>query len=170
MILTPAEYHQIAPANSFTRPPNLGVLVPNPAGTAAQIASAEDTHRLTKKIYLETLLLKRTIIQKIIEAVYTKYLSTLCNPITRTIMPLVLIILDFLYNNYGCINTQQLDNKTTTVKSTTYGPSQQINIIFNSIDDLFEYARAAKAELTQSHTIKLALVILHRQHPLGGRS
>ena len=48
VILTPVEYHRIAPADLFIRPPNLGVLVPNPAGTAAQIASAEDTHSLTQ--------------------------------------------------------------------------------------------------------------------------
>ena len=52
MILTSAEYHRITLADTFTRPPNPGVLVPNPSGTAAQIAIAEDTHCLTKKIYL----------------------------------------------------------------------------------------------------------------------
>ena len=62
MILTPAESYRIAPADLFTRPPNPGVLVPNPSGTAAQIASAEDTHRTAKNIYLETLLPEGTII------------------------------------------------------------------------------------------------------------
>ena len=52
MILTPAGYHRIPPENQFARPPNPGVLVHNPSGTAAQIASAEDTHPLTKKLYL----------------------------------------------------------------------------------------------------------------------
>ena len=42
-------------------------------------------------------------------------------------------------------------------------PYQPIYIIFNAIDDLVEYARAAEAELTQSQTINLALVILDRQ-------
>ena len=51
MILTPAEYHCIAPTDPFTWPPNLGVFVPNPAGTAAQTESAENTHRL-KYIYI----------------------------------------------------------------------------------------------------------------------
>ena len=45
----------------------------------------------------------------------------------------------------------------------TCDPAQPIDIIFNSINDLVEYARAAEAELTQSKTINLALVILHRQ-------
>ena len=72
MILTPEEYQCIAPENPFKQPQNPGILVPNPAGTAAQIASAEDTHCITKKIHLDTLLLKRTIIQQIIEAVNTK--------------------------------------------------------------------------------------------------
>ena len=49
MILTSAEYHHIMPAHPFTQPPNPGVLVPNPAGMAAQITSAEDIHHLTKK-------------------------------------------------------------------------------------------------------------------------
>ena len=75
MILTPADYRRISPTDPFTRPPNLGVLVPNPAGTADQIASAEDTHRLTKYIYLETLLLEQTFIQKIIKDIDTKYPS-----------------------------------------------------------------------------------------------
>ena len=34
-------------------------------------------HRLTKKLYLETLLLELTFIQKIIEAIDTKYLAAL---------------------------------------------------------------------------------------------
>ena len=37
------------------------------------------------------------------------------------------------------------------------------DIIFNSIEDLVEYARAAEAKLTQSQTINLALVILNKQ-------
>ena len=83
MFLTPAEYCRITHTDPFTQPKNLGVLVPNPAGTASQIASVEDTHRLTKYIYLENLLLERTFIQKIIKAIDTKYLSALFNTITR---------------------------------------------------------------------------------------
>ena len=96
MILTPTEYHRIVPADPLTQPPNLGILVSNPAGTAAQIVSTEDTHRTTKKIFLETLLIKRTIIHQIIESVDTKYLASLRNPFTRKITPLVPTILNFL--------------------------------------------------------------------------
>ena len=103
MIITPAEYRRIAPTYPFTWPPNPGVLVPNLAGTAAQISSAEITHRLKKQLYLETLLLERTFIQKIIENINTKYLAALHNPITGQITPLVPTILEFLYRNYGRI-------------------------------------------------------------------
>ena len=48
MILTQEEYHHISPNDPFTRPSDPGVLVPNPNGTAAQIASAENNDRLTK--------------------------------------------------------------------------------------------------------------------------
>ena len=41
-----------------------------------------------------------------------------------------------------------------------YNPAQPINIIFNYIDDLVEYARAAESELTKSQTINLSLIIL----------
>ena len=142
MILTPAEYHCIAPANPFTQPPNPGVLVPNPVGTAAQIVIAEDMHCITKKLYLETLLLKQTIIQKTIKALDTKYLATLSNLVTRQITPLVLTILDFLYNNYRRITLQKLDDKTTIVKSMTYNLSHTIDLIFKSINDLVKYTRS----------------------------
>ena len=162
-VLVPAEYRRISPNFPFTRPPNPGVLVPNPNGTTDQIASAENIHRLTKKLYLDTLLLKRTFIQQIIEDIDTKYLATLCNPVTEQIKPLVPTILKFLHNNYVRITPQKLDDKTTTVKTMIYDPAQPINIIFNYIDGLVEYARVAQAELTQSQTINLALVILNRQ-------
>ena len=51
MILTPEEYLRITPTDPFTRPPNPGILVSNPVGTAAQIESAENNHRLTKKVF-----------------------------------------------------------------------------------------------------------------------
>ena len=49
MVRTQVEYNSILPNNPFTRPPNPGALVPNPTGTAAQIARTENNHRLTKK-------------------------------------------------------------------------------------------------------------------------
>ena len=143
IILTPAEYRRITPTDTFTRTPNPGVLVPNPVGTAAQISSAENNHRLTKKIYLETLLLERAFIQQTIEAIDNKHLAALIKPITGQITPLVPTILEFFHNNYGHITPQQLDDKTTTFKAMIYNPAQPIDIIFNSIDNLVEYARAA---------------------------
>ena len=116
-----------------------------------------------KKLYLETLLFEQTFIQQIIEAIDKKYPAALRNPIIRQITPLVLAILEFLQNNYGRITPQQLDDKTTTVKSMIYDPAQPIDIIFNAINDLVEYARAAKSELTQNQTINLTPVILSRQ-------
>ena len=145
MILSPTDYFSIAPTDPFTRSLNPGVLVQNPAGTATQIVSTENTHRLTKKLYLETLLLERTFIQKIIEAINIKYLAALRNPVTRQIAPLVPTILEFLHNNYGRITPQQLNDKTTNVKSMIYNPAQPIDIIFNTIDNLVEYTLAAEA-------------------------
>ena len=123
MVFTPAEYRCIAPNNPFTRPPNPGVLVPNLNGTATQIESAENNYILTEKIYLETLLLKRTFIQQIIEAIDTKYLPALRNTVTGQITPLVPTILKFLHNNYGRITPQKLDDKSTNVKIILYDPA-----------------------------------------------
>ena len=50
MILTSTEYRRITLTDPFTWPPNLGILVPNPSGRAAQTASAENTHLFNKKI------------------------------------------------------------------------------------------------------------------------
>ena len=101
--------------------------------------------------------------QQIIESINNKYLAALRNPIKGQITPLVPTILEYLHNNYVRITPQKLDDKTTTVKTMIYDPAQPIDIIFNSIDDLVEYARASEAELTQSQTINLALVILNKQ-------
>ena len=103
MILDPAEYNLVAPGTQFIRPANPGALVAPAAGTAAQIALAEDQHKVAKKLYLETLLLERMLIQQIIEAIETKFLQALRNPITGQITPLVPNILTYLHDNYGQI-------------------------------------------------------------------
>ena len=105
----------------------------------------------------------REPIQQIIKAIDNKYLAALRNLVTGKITPLVPTILEDLHNNYGRITPQQLDNKTTTVKTMIYDPAQPIDIIFNSIDDLVEYARGAEVGLTQSQSINIVLVILNKQ-------
>ena len=62
IVLTPVEYHRISPNNPFTRPPNPGVLVPNPNGKADQIASAENNHPLTKTICGGTSIISSNVI------------------------------------------------------------------------------------------------------------
>ena len=111
MVLIQEEYRHIFPNNLFTRMPNPGVLVPNLKGMATQIASAENNHWLTKKLYSETRLLERTFIQKIIEAIDTKYFAAVRNPVTGQIMPLVPTIPEYLHNNYGRITPQQLTTR-----------------------------------------------------------
>ena len=44
-----------------------------------------------------------------------------------------------------------------------YNLAQPIDIIFNSIEDLVEYAISEEAEITESQTINLTLVILNKQ-------
>ena len=72
MFLIPAEFRRILPKDPLSWPPNPGIFVPNLNGTVAQITSTENDQRLTEKLYLETLLLKRTSIQQIIEDIDTK--------------------------------------------------------------------------------------------------
>ena len=134
MILTTAEYRRIAPTYPFTWPPNPGVLVPNPRPNCKRRKHAS----LNKKLYLDTLLLEKTFIKQIIEAIDNKYLAALRNPINGQITPLVPIILKFLHNNYGRITPKQLDDKTTTFKEMIYNLAQPIDTIFNSINNLVE--------------------------------
>ena len=81
----------------------------------------------------------------------------------RKTTPLVPTILGSMYDNYGCVTPKKIDDKTIIVKSMAYNRAQLINLIFNSINDLVEYSREAKTELTQSQTINLALVVLRKQ-------
>ena len=45
----------------------------------------------------------------------------------------------------------------------TYDLAQPIDLIFNSIDEQVKYALASEAELNQSQTTNLSLIILQKQ-------
>ena len=72
-------------------------------------------------------------------------------------------MIDFLYEKYGKITPQNLDEKTTSTKYLIYNTSQTIDKVFNKIYYLVDYVIAADAELTEIQTISLILIILNKQ-------
>ena len=65
-------------------------------------------------------------------------------------------ILEFLLETYGYVSTAMLESKEESFKNLDYHPRQPVDLVFNTIEDLVDYAEMANTPFSQSQTIAKA--------------
>ena len=80
------------------------------------------------------------------------------------------MLLEFLGNTYGKVTEEQLQETEDRVNRLAYSLHQPIDLIFNALDDLADYAELSDSPYTERQIVSKAYVILNRtqrfQQPL----
>lgn len=71
-------------------------------------------------------------------------------------------LMKFLFSTYGNITATDLDIKAEEVKKTTIDLTKPIDSMFNSIEELADYAEAADSPYTQLQLIDLGYIIIKK--------
>ena len=125
-------------------------------------ATLRDAHKEALRVFCEVKGVDKALLQQIIEAVEPQYLSALRNCQTNSITMPLHDLLTYLTNIYGRVTPQMLADKTQQVDQMTYLIQLLIDVIFNAVDDLADYAELAGTPLTQAQTVNQAYLILLR--------
>ena len=161
LVLSAANYALLTPNTPFLRPAHPGPLIA--LGTGPAIAHATSLHKRAEKEYLESILIERTLIQQIVDAVEPKYLQEIRHEQTGAMEPFVHRILAHLTKTYGSITAQQLADQRNIVETMVYDPNQPIDVIFEALSSLQTLYTAASTAMPPAHLINIALIVLTKQ-------
>ena len=114
LVLTPPEYALLSPV-PYARPAHPGALV-IAAGTAQHEAiRLRDEHKENIRLFRETIDVEKVLIKLIVGAVEPQYLKELRDNHTDTINNTVAEVLTFLFDRYGAIDSETLDDHEAEV-------------------------------------------------------
>lgn len=166
LVMSPAAYHLEAPNTPYIRPQHPGELQP-PQGTQFELFEARRQHELLLKAFKDSNHLERQLIQQIIDAIDPAYTNCIKARRTGLINMTIHEVIAKLFELYGDITPQTLNDKRKEVTELTFDPSKQIDTIFNDIDDFALMAEAAGVPETASQLINLGLIILSKSGSLA---
>ena len=80
------------------------------------------------------ILLQRSLIALVQEAIESKYTNAICNRITGQLPGDICLLKDHLFSTYGKINEQEFQTKYDETTKMTYSVSDPIDDIFNAVE------------------------------------
>ena len=140
----------------FVQPTFPGPLV-IPQGTTGPMATVlREQHVEDVRIFRETTGVEKALKQQIVKAVEQQWLLPITNRHSQSLTGTIAQILEFLFDTYGYVSTSMLENKENEFREMDYHPRQPVDIIFNIIEDLVDYAEMANAPYSENQTIAMA--------------
>ena len=136
-------------------------------GTAQHEAiRLRDEHKENIRLFRETIDVEKVLIKLIVGAVEAQYLRELRDHNTDTINDTVADVLAFLFDRYGEVDSETLDDHEAKVRSLFWTLSDPPVTLFNKVEDLVELADAARLPKTNAQIINMGLHIIRKTQDL----
>ena len=148
LVIPPNCYNLISNV-SFICPNHPGHLVIPPGMAQHAAATMRDQHAEQMHVFKEVNVIDQVLIQQIIQAVESDFLSASHDCTTNSINLPVFDVLDYLGNTYGNVTEEMLHECEDGVTCMSYSLSQPIDIIFNALDNLAD----KMLDLVRNHKI-----------------
>ena len=169
LVIPPNRYNLLSNV-PFVRPNHPGPLAIPPGTAQHAAATMRDLHQEQLRVFTEVNAVDQALKQQITAAIEPDYLNALRDRTSNSITIPVFDVLDFLGNTYGKVTEEQLQEKENRVNRMAYSLHQPIDMIFNALDDLADYAELSDTPYTERQIVAKAYVILNRtqrfQQPL----
>ena len=162
LVLSPIEYATIANNQPFIRPGHPGTLTIPPGTPQHRAITLKEAYNEELRRFRECQGVEQALLQQLIESIEPQYLLALRNRQTNSITVPLNDVLDYLTTTFGRVTPQMLDERMTAVAQMGYNPHQPIDLVFNAVDDLCDYANLAFIPFTELQTVNKAYNILLR--------
>ena len=160
IILSAPTYATLAPNTPFVNPTHPGALAYVPGATQYEIAAAKTLHEEAIETYHAYELVQRALVQQVLEAIDTKYLSNLRNRVTGQVPSQIRLLMLHLFRIYGKFSQQQLRAKYDAVESMEHIMEEPIDLIFDAVEDLREIGELAARPYSPAQIVDLGYIIL----------
>ncbi len=152
LVLSPATYAMVS-NTPFDIPVHSGPLVIPPGTTGPMATVLREQHVENLRLFREVTGVEKALKQQILKAVEQQWLLAITNRHSQSLTGTIAQILEFLFDTYGYVSTAMLEKKENDLRDLDYHPRQPVDIVFNTIEDLVDYAEMANTPFTQSQII-----------------
>ena len=147
LILTPAEYQNVAYGTPYNKP-SLPILRTETSDTQFVLSKKLHNYEMEVLTYRESIAVNRILIQQIVNAMDEFFLKALRDRHTNRIVMNIADILSYLFNTYGDISPQELASLKEKVDKMKFDPREPVDEIFTDIDNYEELAAIVHDPMT----------------------
>ena len=160
LVISPAQYSMLS-NTPFVRPAHPGPFFYPPGTSEINIRLLRDNYTEAVRVFREVTGVDNALRAQIVEAIEPQFLTALRNRQTNAISLPTYQILQFLYDEYGRVTPQMLQDQETKLKNMVYDPTHPIDSLFAAVEELCDLAESGGTPYTQAQCVNIAYVILN---------
>jgi hypothetical protein len=166
LVLTPAQYNLLPNSAPWVAPPAPGPFLPTVGATGPQIAAAKEVWRASEKCFDLYHATSKALVSQVVDAIDPMHIRALVNRATGAYTTDLHSILTHLFTAYGTVTPQQVEAQKTAITNMLYSIATPVDVIFNAIDDLVDFAAHGRAPISPEQMEDLAYVVLSKERAL----
>ena len=165
LVVTPAQWNNLANTQAFNRPARPAALNIPAGTTAVQAQVLRDTYQEEIRLFNEVRDVEALLKKQIAEAIDEQYLKQYQNNVTRNLDGDIPTILTNLFQHYGQVTGETFLKQQYAIQTTAFDPYKTpVDNIFNDLSDLEELATAAGTPLTDEMKMAICKVIFKKSN------
>jgi hypothetical protein len=166
LVLAPAQYLLLPNSAPWVAPPAPGPFLPPVGATGPQIAAAKEVWRASEKCFDLYHATSKALVSQVVDAVDPMHIRALVNRATGAYTTDLHLLLAHLFTSYGTVTPQEVEAQKTAITNMSYSIGTPVDVIFNAIDDLVDFAAHGRAPISPEQMEDLAYVVLSKERAL----
>ena len=159
LILKDPEYATASPT-PFQAPEYPATLVISPTATQVEALNLRETHKEKQRAYYECKNVEKVLHCFIQDAIEDKYLETLIDKETQIITEYIPMVLEYLFNLYGKVPSEEVKQKEAKIRSMTFHPADPLILLHSPIKKLKKIAEAAAILYTEEQLLDIGITVI----------
>ena len=159
LVLTPVEYAAVS-ATPYVCPPHPGPLVIPQGTTNHALTVLCEQHKKALSLFHQTIDLDNALKKQITDALDEPYYKDLKDPVTNSITHSIPYILQYLFTNFGDVESETLQKEAERVRTMKFSIQNQLTDLYQQIKDLEQLARATPTPFTPAQLVDIAITVI----------
>ena len=160
LAMTDLEFANVSPT-PYVRPALPGPIVfPTPC-TYIQGELLRSAHKTAMDSYRATVDVERALLGQIQGAFEEEYLAEIVNPDSHVLEGPISDVWDYLYDEYGQVDSEVLANRTTDLRDTQLNLASSFATFYRDLESLKKMSELAGLNYTDNFIIDIACTVFH---------
>ena len=139
LVLSPQTYAMVSNI-PFVQPAHPGPMAIPPGTTGPMATVLREQHVENIRLFREVSGVEKSLKQQILKAIEQPWLLAITDRNSQSLTGTIAQIIEFLFDTYGYVSTAMLEMKEDALRELDYHPQQPVDLVFNTVEDLADYA------------------------------